>query len=376
MTAIAIKIVNIILEIIYIPLKMFPSRKKITFISRQTDEESFDIMMLRKRIRKKIPDCEVVVLMKTIQPGIRHKIMYGFHMLKQMYHIATSRIVVLDTYCIVISLLHHKKRLIVIQMWHALGLMKKAGYSILDKPEGRSRALAMAMKLHKNYHVIFASSEHCRTAMGEVFGYPAKNVYSFPLPRVDLLRNPEVIGETKRKLEKKYPQLQDKETILYAPTFRKDETMMNEQVEKLISIFPYDEYNVIFKFHPLSKLRITDDRIIMDKFFSTMELLTVADYVISDYSSIIFEAAIMGKPLLFFDFDLNNYQTDREFFIDYRNEMPGPICSNAEELLLAITNYQYNKKEIISFAGKYVELSIDDCTDEITEFLKELLGKD
>ena len=57
-------------------------------------------------------------------------------MLRQMYHAATSEIVVLDTYCIIISLLKQRKSLKVIQMWHALGAMKKFGYSILDKGEG------------------------------------------------------------------------------------------------------------------------------------------------------------------------------------------------------------------------------------------------
>ena len=373
MSKIAIKIFNILLEIAYIPLKLLPTRRKITFISRQSNKESIDIVMLKDAIRRNIPNCEVATLMKTLDTGVLNKILYGFHMIKQMYHIATSQIVILDTYCMTISLLHHKRSLVVIQMWHALGLMKKAGYCILDKPEGRSYSLAMAMKLHKNYNVIFASSEKCREAIGQVFGYPINNVYTFPLPRVDLIRNSEYVEKTKNAIIRKYPILEEKKTIVYAPTYRKNENFMQQQVEKLILQFPFEEYNLVCNFHPLSKMKITDKRVVMDTTFSTMELLTVATYVISDYSSIIYEAAIMEKPIIFFAFDLDEYRMDREFFIDYEKEVPGPVCRNVEELIHAIRYYQCDKELIQSFAEKYVSLSRKNCTDDIVRFLNKLI---
>ena len=370
---IAIKIFNIVLEIAYIPLKLLPTKRKITFISRQSNKESVDIVMLKEAIKRNMPNCEVVTLMKTLDTGVVNKILYGFHMIKQMYHIATSQMVILDSYCITISLLHHKKSLVVIQMWHALGLMKKAGYCILDKPEGRSCSLAMAMKLHKNYSVIFASSEKCRNAIGQVFGYPIDNIYTFPLPRVDLIRNAEFVEKRKNAIINKYPMLNAGKTIVYAPTYRKDERFMQQQVEKFILHFPFEEYNLICNFHPLSKIEVSDKRVIIDSTFTTMELLTVADYIISDYSSIVYEAAIMGKPIIFFAFDLDEYRMDREFFIDYEVEVPGPICRNAKELIYAVRHYQYDKKRIQSFAEKYVLLSRENCTDDIVSFIKKLI---
>ena len=55
-----------------------------------------------------------------------------------MYHISRSKVVILDTYCYLISNLKHKKDLVVIQIWHAIGICKKAGYAIVGKDEGRS----------------------------------------------------------------------------------------------------------------------------------------------------------------------------------------------------------------------------------------------
>ena len=373
MITVLIKIVNIILEIIYLPLKLLPTQKKITFISRQSNVESVDISMIKNEIFREIPDCKVVVLTKMVPDNVKGKVLYVFHMLTQMYHIATSRIVILDTYCIVISLLHHKRSLTVIQMWHALGLMKKAGYSILNKPEGRSYSLAMAMKLHKNYDIIFASSEECRQAIGEVFGYPRDVVKNFPLPRVDLIRDSEYIDKKKKEIFEKYPQLCRKKNVLYAPTFRKDETELEEQVKNLVSVFPYEQYNLILNLHPLSKVRVMDSRVISDASFSTMEMLTVSDYVISDYSSIVYEAAIMKKSLIFYAFDLDTYQSDREFFIDYMKEVPGPICKSADEIADALLYYPYSIDRINAFAGKYVDVSVESCTERIVKLLKERL---
>jgi CDP-ribitol ribitolphosphotransferase len=374
MTVIAIKIINLILELIYLPIKLFPVRKKITVISRQSNEESVDIRMIREAVERDIPDCEVVVLMKMVPDDMLGKIGYAFHMITQMYHIATSRVVLLDTYCIVVSMLHHKKNLTVIQMWHALGLMKKAGYSILDKPEGRSYSLATAMKLHRNYKIVFASSEECRKAIGEVFGYSIENVQNYPLPRVDLLRNNGYIENTKNKITNQFPQLKEKENVLYAPTFRKDESEMKGQIERLLAIFPYDKYNLIMNLHPLSGIRITDARIVTNTSFSTMEMLAVADYMISDYSSIIYEAGIMEKKLLFYAFDLDSYKSRRDFFIDYQAEVPGPVCRNADEVVAALGGYPFEKEKIRMFAEKYVDISIANCTERIVQLLIEELA--
>ena len=57
-----------------------------------------------------------------------------------------------------------------------------------------------------------------------------------------------------------------------------------------------------------------------------MELLHVADYIITDYSAIVYEAAITQKPIYFYTYDYEEYQINRGTYIDYMSEMPGPIC--------------------------------------------------
>ena len=128
-----------VLNGLYSLMKLFPVQKKITYISRQSNELSVDFKLIINKMQERHPEYKNVALIKMIGKSVPEKAVYGFHMLRQMYHAATSEIVVLDTYCIIISLLKQRKSLKVIQMWHALGAMKKFGYSILDKGEGTDR---------------------------------------------------------------------------------------------------------------------------------------------------------------------------------------------------------------------------------------------
>ena len=57
------------------------------------------------------------------------------------------------------------------------------------------------------------------------------------------------------------------------------------------------------------------------------ELLHVADVLVTDYSSVIFEYALLGRPMVFFAPDLEAYEGERGFYFDYRSGVPGPVVA-------------------------------------------------
>ena len=166
-------------------------------ISRQSDSESMDFRLLREEIEKRNDGYKVVVLCHKLEGGINstimNKIKYVFHMFRQMYEIATSKVVVLDSYCMVISILKHKKKLKVIQMWHSMGTMKKFGYAVLGLNEGSNAKVAHAMKMHKNYDYIFASGDAYKDHLASGFNYPADKILTYPLPKYDLLKDEKLL---------------------------------------------------------------------------------------------------------------------------------------------------------------------------------------
>ena len=149
-----IKTGQIILQIIYQLLKLFPVKNKVVMISRQSNDPSIDFVLLRDEIEKEAPACEVVFLCKTLDGGVNstigRKLGYMGHMFRQMYHLATSKAAVLDTYCIVVSLLKHRKDLQVIQMWHSMGTMKLFGYTAVGTGEGSRLASKSVARSSRN----------------------------------------------------------------------------------------------------------------------------------------------------------------------------------------------------------------------------------
>lgn len=356
------------LNLIYCFHKLCPVKNRISFISRQSKEPSTDVLMLAEELRQQSPDTEVVISCRMIDPGLIGKIRYFFHMItKQMHLFATSQVVILDGYCIGACMLKHRKNLKIVQMWHAMGALKKFGYCTVGEKEGCSRAVAQGMRMHQNYNVIFISSEACREPMAAAFGCEEDRLEVMPLPRTDLILDPEVCEKNRRRIRERYPQIGKRKVILYAPTFRKNQDI-RPYVKDLISAVDTKKYCLIVKLHPLDQKRVRTNRAIVDTEFSSLEMLSVADYVISDYSAFIFEAAVAGKPLFLYIPDQKKYNTQRGFLINPEKEIPAYRSGKAQRIMQAIENGAYDLESIRKFAQKYVDVK-GNSTKNMAEYI-------
>ena len=208
MKKILLTIAVAMLKTIYIPIRLFKTKNKIVYISRQSNFENLDFRLIREEMEKSHPEYRNVVLTKKIEDGIISKIGYIFEIFKQMYHISTSKIVILDTYCITACTLKHKKETKIIQVWHALGAIKKFGYQAINKPSGRSEEMAKAMKMHQNYSYILAPSRETAKYYKEAFNAKDEQIMYLGMPRIDyLLMHDE---KKKREIFETYPELKNK----------------------------------------------------------------------------------------------------------------------------------------------------------------------
>ena len=374
---IVIKIGIVLLNILYWFFKICPQQKKISMISRQSNLPSVEFQMIEKEIKEQNSDISVVLLCKTLDGGVNStisgKISYGFHMITQMYHLATSKVVILDSYCILASVLKHKKNLCIIQMWHSMGTMKKFGYTALDTLEGTSSRLAHTMKMHQNYNYVFASAEAYKDHLAKGFNCDIEKIITMPLPRLDLLKDEAYEEQTREEIYKKYPMLKEKKTIVYCPTFRKEEEDFARAVYELVKAVDKERYNVVVKLHPLSKI-VLDESVTSAEEFSSFDMIFVADYFISDYSCIVYEAAVRDIPLYFYNFDMDLYTGDRGLAIDYEKELPGVISKDAKEIIKAISEGTYDMEELRRFTHKYVEPT-EHATKDIVKFVLKFTGR-
>lgn len=376
-----LKIAIFFLKILYFFFKLLPTQNKITMISRQSDKITIDFDLLSKEILKR-GNYKVVVLTHKLKPGLKNKLKYIFHMVRQMYHIATSKVVILDSYCIVISLLTHKKSLVVIQMWHAMGSLKKFGYSIVETNTStsafekqmsveRKKEINKIMRMHKGYDCIFASSEFCAPYFAEAFGYNIDKMVVMPLPIVDLLLDSKYRDKVSKEIKNIYPVMKEKENIIYVPTFRPAEK--EESIQELIDSINYEKYNLIIKLHPLTHLKNHDERVIWDKHFTSREMMMASDYIITDYSAIVYEASLLEKPIYFYIYDYDEYSKERNFYIDFKKELPGFMSEKANDIIQKIEKREYDIEQVIAFAHKNISLTEQSACERIVHLIDSLV---
>ena len=259
-------------------------------------------------------------------------------------------------------------------MWHAMGSFKKFGYSILDQKEGSSSKIANLMGMHKNYNYVFTSSETCKKNFAEAFNVSLEKMVVMPLPCVDLITNPKYLKQSRKRVLDKYPNINDKKVILYAPTFRKNKSMKKD-IQKLIDEVNFEKYNLVIKLHPLSKTVIDDERVIFDKDLSTIDMAVVSDYVITDYSAVVFEIALLNKPIFFYAFDKDSYLDDRNFYMDFDKDMPGKISKSPKDILKSIEKNEFDLKKVKKFAYDNVEKVYGGYTNNVSKFILNVLEK-
>lgn len=217
---IAVILLRWAMNFIYFFLKLCPTDKnKVLFLSRQSNTVTEDIDFLSRRLVELKPETNIVIITKRADKGFASMLEYAFVTLKSMYHLATASVCVLDSYWPAVSVLHHKKQLAVIQMWHAMGKIKKSGYQSLGKKFGRSDMIAREMRMHRNYDVVIAGGRAFNPFYCASFDIESDILYNVGLPRMDKLREGQ--DEARRQFYETYPGLRGKKIVLYAPTFRK-----------------------------------------------------------------------------------------------------------------------------------------------------------
>lgn len=362
------------LNIIYFFMKMFPTKNKIVMLSRQADKPGVDFKYIRKEILKRNDNVEIVILCKILRKTAKERLKYCSYIIKCMYHIATANVCILDGYSIPISILKHKKSLTIIQIWHASGAIKKFGYQSINKKEGRGIQIAKIMKMHKNYNFVVAPSNATAEFYKEAFMVEQDKIVIKGLPRLDYILGDENSDEKTKDFYIDYPKYKEKKTILYVPTFRKD-IEDSEKINQLINSVNFSKYNLIIKLHPLDKTKSATEYTVNKK-YNTYDLLRIADYIITDYSAVAFEAAILEKPLYFYVHDIDEYKKTRGLNVHLYKEMNNNTSKNIKEIMMSIENNTYDFEELNEFKLKYMGNDYYNNTSKLVDFIFKYLDKD
>lgn len=369
--------------IIYSLFKLKKTENKVAFISRQSEEPSLDFRFLIDGIKANYPQYKVEVLCKMIPAGMIGKIKYIGEFFRQMNALATSKAAVLDGYCILACMLKHKKELKIIQIWHALGSFKRFGKSILDMEGGSSSATAKAFKMHEGYDLIATSGDECVKHFSEAFGQPREKFIPIGIPRMDFLTDKNENDKTKDAVYAAYPQLDNgKKTILYVPTFRDTEAdvdALHKATRELVDSVDFSAFNLVVKHHVLDsgneEIYVdSKENPIVGRSFGGMDFMPVSDFVITDYSSIIYEALLKDLPIYIYCFDGEKYIDERGFYIDFWNDIPAVYSKTAQGIYGAIASgSNVSDEKIQQFKMAYVNKKFPSITKVYGELIDELI---
>lgn len=355
---------------------LFPVRRnKISFASYRSDKLSGNLYYVHRALVQQQGDYEIHFLFKKFHPSIIGKVLYIFHIIRVTYHLATSAYVFIDDFYFPLYLIKKRKETTVVQLWHAGGAFKKFGYSTLGKPFGPSKEYIKRVNIHSNYSYAIVSSSEVIPHFAEAFNMPPKQILPLGIPRTDYLLDEKNERKTKEKLYRLYPHLKEKKIILYAPTFRgkshkksKLDIMIDfEQLREAL----HHEYVFVIKLHPYmdQSVEILDNTFFyqLDPEFHTEEILLISDLLITDYSSIIFDYSLLGRPIAFFARDLKEYIEERDFYYPYEEFVPGPIFSQTEELVEWLKRGEFETDQVKQFAEKFFNYRDGKASQRIIE---------
>ena len=252
--------------------------------------------------------------------------------------LARSKYVFLNDNFMPMASLKFSKKAVITQLWHAEGAFKKFGLSAPLTDDVREREKKGASKLT----YVVCTSESVAPVYAEAFGVESEKVLPLGSPRIDSLLSEKDTAEIRAEFDKKHPECTGKKLVLYAPTFRdspeKDSALLDRiDVQAFNREFP--DSRLLTKLHPqINSAKPLEGATDVTKGHDIGDLTLICDAVITDYSSVCMDFALLSKPCIFFAFDLDEYEVERSFYFDYKSYVPGPVAESFDEVIAALKN--------------------------------------
>lgn len=289
--------------------------------------------------------------------------------LKYYYYMATSKYFVNN---VNFQDFHKKRRgSVELQTMHGTPL-KTLGLDVPNEfktEEGKEKFI----KRCNRWDYLTVSSDKVADIAGSCFKYN-KETLKCGYPRVDRLFKINNKDE-KLKVKEELNIPKGKKVILYAPTWRvKDKFDLKLDIEKMKKKLG-DEYVLLLRLHPFS-VKGFNKNILNDFLFDVTgyndieKLYIISDVVITDYSSVMFDFAVLNKPMIFFTYDLDTYKNNlRGFYFDFKQEAPGPLVYNSDQVINSIvkinkTTDKY-KDKMKKFKKKYSQYEKGNSCEQI-----------
>lgn len=331
-----------------------------------------NLLHLRRAIAARRPDLDCVLLLEPYGYGLAAKLAYSARLVRGMYHLRTARLFVVDNAYLPIHLAPHGPRTTVVQVWHAAGGLKRFGVDA-------ARPLAEPERtfLHRYYDWVVTAGEASQKPWAAALRTPIERVLPLGTPRTDFFFDPDAMAAARVRLLRAYPGLVDRRVVLFAPTFRGrgkgKRAAAGLDAGRLRAALPADHV-LVLKTHPNldpGAVPTTGYDVVVDPAEEINELLTLTDVLVTDYSSSIFEYALLRRPLVLLVGDLAEYERDPGLYLDYRTEMIGTRVVDTDGVIAAILEGRFD----LSGYDAFIERHLGACDGQACRrFVDRFLG--
>lgn len=267
-----------------------------------------------------------------------------------------------------------KAQTIFLQTWHGIPL-KKLGNDIENVKQTFYRSQQSYKKMAQSYtnegkkiNYFLMPSPYALEHLKSAFKLSAKKIIKCDYPRNELLYNYTKDDIKAIKKELKLPT--DKKIILYAPTWRdntyslvrgykaKDFLLDFTKLEKLAK-----EYIILYRPHYLidnAPTSLPKNVYDVSDYQDSSKLYIISDILVTDYSSVYFDYALLKRPIYFYMKDLPLYENQlRGFYIDIDEDLPNDYYTNQDKLIKDINIKYVNKNKYDHFYKNNKQYPLD-----------------
>ncbi|WP_241654564.1 CDP-glycerol glycerophosphotransferase family protein [Sporolactobacillus shoreae] len=370
-------------KLFYPAVRLLPlKRKTIVFESYWGKSFECNPRAIYEYIDKNYPEYETVWGLNNPLTHIKgHAKIVRRHSLKYYYYLARAKYFVNNVNFPVFC--RKRKGAVELQTMHGTPL-KTLGF---DAPGEVKKGKDAADFLAKNsrWDYLCVPSNYVAEVAAGAFKHHAEIVKS-GYPRNDKLffdNRPEKIAEIKKRLGIPL----DKKVIFYAPTWRVQNYFKLEldllRLKKAVG----DDSVLLIKFHHFVSSSVHLDQEETGSFIfnesdydDIRDLYLIADVLITDYSSVMFDFAILNRPILLFTYDLENYRDNlRGMYFDIIKEAPGPICMTNDDLVRELQSIDQFKSKygdrLTAFRNKFNTYDKGTASEQCVNVLMEKTGR-
>lgn len=255
-----------------------------------------------------------------------------------------------------------------LQTWHGTPL-KRLGLDVSDTRKVIRRFQRRWDQQVANWQYVVSPNRFSTPILQRAYAIEGEMLET-GYPRSDVLVRSDLDAAT-RSMRRKLDVPEDARVVLYAPTYRDHVLDRNGRyrldlhldLDRLRAAVGPDTIVLFRKHHYVADAVPTGpDGFVRDvsSYPDGTELLLAADVLVTDYSSIMFDFANLGRPMLFFTYDLDAYKDEiRGFYVDYVDTVPGPLLRTTDELADALGNIDAVRA---GYAERYAEFTSTFCS--------------